>query len=66
MAHRRRRPADPGDSGRRPDQPARWLFTPIFQAMFIIMVGVYEFLWPSASRAIAWAIVVLTLVVRAS
>ena len=43
-----------------------WLFTPIFQAMFIIMVAVYEFLYTIGfPAAIAWAIVVLTLVVRA-
>jgi YidC/Oxa1 family membrane protein insertase len=43
-----------------------WLFTPIFQAMYIIMVAVYEFLYNlGVPGAIAWAIVVLTLVVRA-
>jgi YidC/Oxa1 family membrane protein insertase len=42
-----------------------WLFTPIFQILFIILIAVYQFLenlgFPAA---IAWAIVVLTLIVR--
>ena len=43
-----------------------WLFTPIFQSMFIIMTAVYQFLHNlGLPGAIAWAIVVLTLVVRA-
>ena len=33
--------------------------------MFIILVGLYQFLENLGVRAIAWAIVVLTLVVRA-
>lgn len=43
-----------------------WLFTPIFQISFIILIAVYQFLENlGASGAILWAIVVLTLVVRA-
>jgi YidC/Oxa1 family membrane protein insertase len=43
-----------------------WAFTPIFQVMFIILVGVYVFLENlGVPAAIGWAIVVLTLVVRA-
>ncbi len=43
-----------------------WAFTPIFQVMFIILVAVYAFLEGiGAPAAIGWAIVVLTLVVRA-
>ena len=43
-----------------------WLFTPIFQTMFIVMTAVYQFLHNlGVPGAIAWAIVVLTLVVRA-
>lgn len=43
-----------------------WLFTPIFQTMFIILIAVYQFLENlGVPGAIAWAIVVLTLVVRA-
>ena len=47
---------------------ASWpgLFTPIFQAMFIILVGAYDLLRNlGVPAAIGWAIVVLTLVVRA-
>jgi YidC/Oxa1 family membrane protein insertase len=43
-----------------------WAFTPIFQVMFIILVGVYVFLENlGVPAAIGWSIVVLTLVVRA-
>jgi YidC/Oxa1 family membrane protein insertase len=43
-----------------------WLFTPIFQTMFIILIAVYQFLENLGfAGAIAWAIVVLTLIVRA-
>ena len=42
-----------------------WAFTPIFQAMFIVLVAVYVFLEGlGVPAAIGWAIVVLTLVVR--
>lgn len=43
-----------------------WIFTPIFQVMFIILIAVYQFLENLAiPGAIAWAIVVLTIIVRA-
>ncbi len=42
-----------------------WVFTPIFQVAFIILIAVYQFLENVAvPAAILWAIVVLTLVVR--
>ena len=59
-------PLAPASPGADPISLLAWLFTPIFQAMFIIMVAVYEFLYTVGfPAAIAWAIVVLTLVVRA-
>ncbi len=69
-------PGDPGASIQPPLTPAppgadpvsllAWLFTPIFQVMFVIMIAVYQFLENlGAPAAIAWAIVALTLVVRA-
>ena len=54
-------PAQPGD----PVSTLAWLFTPIFQAMFIVLVAVYDFLGAlGVPAAIGWAIVALTLVVR--
>ena len=42
-----------------------WLFTPVFTAMFIVLVAVYDlFSAIGAPAAIAWAIVFLTLLVR--
>ena len=59
-------PLTPAQPGADPVSLLAWLFTPIFQAMFIVMVAVYEFLYNAGfPGAIAWAIVVLTLVVRA-
>ena len=59
-------PLTPAPAGADPVSLLAWLFTPIFQAMFIVMVAVYEFLYNLGfPGAIAWAIVVLTLVVRA-
>jgi YidC/Oxa1 family membrane protein insertase len=59
-------PLAPASPGADPISLLAWLFTPIFQAMFIIMVAVYEFLYTLGfPGAIAWAIVALTLVVRA-
>ena len=59
-------PLTPAPPGADPVSLLGWLFTPIFQAMFIIMVAVYEFLYNlGVPGAIAWAIVALTLVVRA-
>ena len=58
-------PLTPAQPGADPISLLAWLFTPIFQAMFIIMVAVYEFLESlGVPGAIGWAIVVLTLVVR--
>ncbi len=59
-------PLAPAPPGADPVSLLAWLFTPIFQAMFIVMVAVYEFLYNLGfPGAIAWAIVALTLVVRA-
>src|SRR4051794_18437529 len=59
-------PLTPATPGADPVSLLAWLFTPIFQTMFIVMVGVYEFLYNlGVPAAIAWGIVVLTLVVRA-
>ena len=56
-------PAQPGAD---PVSFLAFIFTPIFQAMLIILVGVYVLLENLAvPAAIGWAIVVLTLVVRA-
>ena len=44
-----------------------WAFTPIFQAMFIVLVAVYAFLEGlGVPAAIGWSIVVLTLVAHFS
>jgi YidC/Oxa1 family membrane protein insertase len=59
-------PLTPASPGADPISLLAWLFTPIFQSMFIVMVAVYEFLYNlGVPGAIAWAIVALTLVVRA-
>jgi YidC/Oxa1 family membrane protein insertase len=43
-----------------------WIFTPLFQVMLIILIAVYQFLENlGVPGAIAWSIVVLTLIVRA-
>jgi YidC/Oxa1 family membrane protein insertase len=58
-------PLTPAQPGADPISLLAWLFTPIFQTMLIIMVGVYSFLEGlGVPAAIGWAIVVLTLVVR--
>ncbi len=58
-------PLTPAPPGADPVSLLAWLFTPIFQSMFIILIAVYVFLENLAvPGAIAWAIVVLTLVVR--
>ena len=55
-------PATPTD----PLSLVAWLFTPVFQLMLIIMLGSYNFLENlGAPFAIAWGIVILTLIVRA-
>ena len=59
-------PLEPAKPGADPVSLLAWLFTPIFQAMFIVLIAVYVFLENLAvPGAILWAIVVLTLVVRA-
>jgi YidC/Oxa1 family membrane protein insertase len=59
-------PLHPASPGADPVSLLAWLFTPIFQVMFIILIAVYQFLENlHVPGAIAWAIVVLTLVVRA-
>ena len=58
-------PLQPAQPGADPISLLAWLFTPIFQVMFIIMVAVYVFLENlGVPGAIGWAIVALTLVVR--
>jgi YidC/Oxa1 family membrane protein insertase len=58
-------PLQPAQPGADPISLLAWLFTPIFQVMFIIMVAVYIFLTNlGVPGAIGWAIVALTLVVR--
>ncbi len=59
-------PLQPATPGADPFSLLAWLFTPIFQAMLIILIAVYQFLYNLGfPGAIAWAIVVLTLIVRA-
>ena len=55
-------PAKPTD----PLSLISWVFTPLFQIMLIILLGAYQFLANfGLAGAIAWAIVILTLIVRA-
>jgi YidC/Oxa1 family membrane protein insertase len=59
-------PLEPAQPGGDPISTIAWLFTPIFQVMFIILIAVYQFLENLGfAFAIAIAIVVLTLIVRA-
>jgi YidC/Oxa1 family membrane protein insertase len=59
-------PLTPAPIGADPVSLFAWLFTPIFQVMLIILIAVYQFLENlGIPGAIAWAIVVLTLIVRA-
>jgi len=59
-------PLTPAQPGADPISFLAWLFTPIFKAMFIVLVAVYDVLRGiGAPAAVGWAIVVLTLVVRA-
>ncbi|MFL5674600.1 MAG: YidC/Oxa1 family membrane protein insertase [Chloroflexota bacterium] len=58
-------PLVPASPGADPISLLAWLFTPLFKAMFIILVAVYDVLTAiGAPAAIGWAIVALTLVVR--
>lgn len=59
-------PLAPAEPGSDPFSTIAWLFTPIFQTLFIILVAVYQFLENlGVPAAISIAIVVLTLIVRA-
>jgi YidC/Oxa1 family membrane protein insertase len=59
-------PLHPASPGADPVSLFAWLFTPIFQVMLIILLAVYQFLEDlGVPGAIAWAIVILTLIVRA-
>jgi YidC/Oxa1 family membrane protein insertase len=58
-------PLVPAQPGADPMSLLAWAFTPIFQVMFIILVGTYVVLHNiGIPGAIGWAIVVLTLIVR--
>ena len=59
-------PVTPAPPGADPVSLLAWAFTPIFQSMFIVLVGVYVFLHNlGVPAAIGWAIAALTLLVRA-
>jgi YidC/Oxa1 family membrane protein insertase len=59
-------PLHPASPGADPVSLFAWLFTPIFQSMLIILLAVYQLLENvRVPGAIAWAIVILTLIVRA-
>jgi YidC/Oxa1 family membrane protein insertase len=61
-----RPPLTPAPPGADPVSFLAWLFNPIFQVMFIVLVAVYDFLKGlGVPAAIGWAIVALTLLVRA-
>jgi YidC/Oxa1 family membrane protein insertase len=58
-------PLVPASPGADPISFLAWIFTPIFKAMFIILVAVYDLLSAlGVPAAVGWAIVALTLVVR--
>ena len=59
-------PLEPAKPGADPVSFLAWIFTPIFQTMFIILAAVYQFLENlHVPAAVGWAIIVLTLIVRA-
>lgn len=59
-------PLQPATPGANPVDLLATLFNPIFQAMLIVLIGVYSFLESlGVPAAIGWAIVILTLIVRA-
>ena len=59
-------PLEPAQPGADPISFLAWIFTPIFKAMFIVLVAVYDALRAIGfPAAIGWAIVALTLLVRA-
>jgi YidC/Oxa1 family membrane protein insertase len=58
-------PLEPAQPGADPISFLAWIFTPIFKAMFIVLVAVYDLLTGlGVPAAIGWAIVALTLLVR--
>ena len=58
-------PLEPAQPGVDPISTIAWAFTPIFQAMFIVLIAVYQNLENvGVPGGIAIAIIVLTLVVR--
>jgi YidC/Oxa1 family membrane protein insertase len=58
-------PLEPAQPGADPISLIAWAFTPIFKAMFIVLIGVYDFfLGLGFPAAIGIAIIVLTLLVR--
>ena len=58
-------PLAPAQPGADPVSLLAWVFTPIFQAMFIVLAAVYQFLENlRVPAAIGWAIIALTLLVR--
>jgi YidC/Oxa1 family membrane protein insertase len=58
-------PLEPAQPGADPISLLAWLFTPIFQVLFIILAAVYNLFWGlGVAGAVGWAIVVLTIVVR--
>jgi YidC/Oxa1 family membrane protein insertase len=60
-------PLEPAKPGADPVSFLAWIFTPVFQTMFIILCAVYQFLENlGVPAAIGWAIIVLTLLVRAA
>jgi YidC/Oxa1 family membrane protein insertase len=59
-------PLEPAQPGADPISLLAWLFTPIFKFLFIILAAVYNVFWGlGVPGAVGWAIVVLTIVVRA-
>jgi YidC/Oxa1 family membrane protein insertase len=59
-------PLQPAQPGADPISFLAWIFTPIFKAMFIVLVAVYDFFRAiGVPAAIGLAIVALTLLVRA-
>ena len=58
-------PLTPAQPGADPVSFLAWIFTPIFQAMFITLVAFYDLFGAiGLPAAIGWAIVMLTLIVR--
>ncbi len=60
-------PLEPATPGTDPVSTIAWLFTPIFQVMFIVLVAFYDlFTALSLPAAIGLAIVMLTIIVRSA